>query len=757
MEVQVTGVEPASYEIATYVMVGGGWWTRPSFAQPTVSINLDGTARVSIVTDWSDLDADEIESFLIPSGSQPPLVRNGGKPALANAVASFDVTRTVASISGAVVDEQGNPIAGALVSDLVLGSTTSAADGKYSFYKIPSAGRVTLSVSYANVSFPASPTTLDISGGNQIVDFFGKATVDLPGAVSITASELATGVGTRTSTISAKPDAAIGSPMPALTLPALNGLVGFWTGNNTAADSSSVSNNGSFGGSYVPNGPGGAAAFDLSTAKVTIPNNPAYQFQGYPGWTVGFCFNTNGIAPNSSNDLFIGQDNGSGYQPKWFIDYGYTVFSSNNSFVWHVNDYNTERIFLTSQAVNPIPPGWNQLTVVVDNVGHTVTFYLNGQQIGVSGVSAYTLETTAPLIFGYAEGFYFNGWMGNVAIYNRALSAQEVLALANSTNPPPVTLQSIAVTPANPSIAKGTAQQFAATGAYSDGSTQSLTGSVTWASGTPATATITAGGLATGAGIGTSTISANLGTVTGSTVLTVTAPAYLEGDVYPFTSDAAGSFGDGTLNLLDLISMLRAITNIGPVPAVCSDRFDAMDVYPVDTTTSRGGDGKLNTLDLIEELKRVTNLDTTRPLRTPRTSCSSSTAHPEARRGGVPPGPSSGVLELVPAGDGSRRTAIFLRPSIDLDLAGLSFSVTSVGNDQLRFTASVPPSIADTGVAGSLGLAWLNGLSARAGQRLLLGYVESTSPLALHAVSANAANDGSDVILELGSLRRSAR
>ena len=51
------------------------------------------------------------------------------------------------------------------------------------------------------------------------------------------------------------------------------------------------------------------------------------------------------------------------------------------------------------------------------------------------------------------------------------------------------TLQSIAVTPANPSIAAGTTQQFSATGTYSDASTADLTGSVTWSSGTSATAT----------------------------------------------------------------------------------------------------------------------------------------------------------------------------------------------------------------------------------------------------------------------------
>ena len=46
-------------------------------------------------------------------------------------------------------------------------------------------------------------------------------------------------------------------------------------------------------------------------------------------------------------------------------------------------------------------------------------------------------------------------------------------------------LVSIAVTPANPSLAKGLTQQFTATGTYSDNSTQNLTSQVTWSSATP--------------------------------------------------------------------------------------------------------------------------------------------------------------------------------------------------------------------------------------------------------------------------------
>ena len=101
------------------------------------------------------------------------------------------------------------------------------------------------------------------------------------------------------------------------------------------------------------------------------------------------------------------------------------------------------------------------------------------------------------------------------------------------------TLVSIAVTPANPSIAKGLTQQFTATGTFTDSTTQNLTTSVTWASATTSVATINTTGAAFAAGIGTSTISATSGSVSGSTVLTVSAATLVSIAVTPANSTVA--------------------------------------------------------------------------------------------------------------------------------------------------------------------------------------------------------------------------
>lgn len=85
-------------------------------------------------------------------------------------------------------------------------------------------------------------------------------------------------------------------------------------------------------------------------------------------------------------------------------------------------------------------------------------------------------------------------------------------------------LDSIAVTPANPSIALNMVQQFTAIRTFADSSTQDVTNSVTWTSVTPGVASITAGGLASALTTGTSVITATSGTISGSTTLTVFDP-----------------------------------------------------------------------------------------------------------------------------------------------------------------------------------------------------------------------------------------
>ena len=105
------------------------------------------------------------------------------------------------------------------------------------------------------------------------------------------------------------------------------------------------------------------------------------------------------------------------------------------------------------------------------------------------------------------------------------------------------TLVSIDVSPATPSVANGLTQQFTATGHFTDDSTQDLTTQVTWASSDGAVATVSnaasSNGLATTMDVGSTTVSATSGGVTGDTVLTVIDATLVSIEVLPATPSVA--------------------------------------------------------------------------------------------------------------------------------------------------------------------------------------------------------------------------
>jgi hypothetical protein len=225
---------------------------------------------------------------------------------------------------------------------------------------------------------------------------------------------------------------------------------------------------------------------------------------------------------------------------------------------------------------------------------------------------------------------------------------------------------------------------------------------------------------------------------------------YGVGDVTPSTGDAVGGFGDGQVNTLDLIAVLRAVTNLpGYRPGTCTDRFDAMDAFPADTLAARGGDGQLNTLDLIVILQRAVNLDPARPRRVSRSlSCPAGSVEPPQAMRRLPDGNAILRLELGSGSDDSSAgTPVYLVAVQSIDLAGLSFSAGSAG---IGFTGATKPSLFDNGVQDTVAVGWLDSFSMHAGQRLLLGYLTGGSAPRLLGASANALS-GDNIAVELGS------
>lgn len=203
-----------------------------------------------------------------------------------------------------------------------------------------------------------------------------------------------------------------------------------------------------------------------------------------------------------------------------------------------------------------------------DNVGSGFT----GLQAGPTGLGEYQLVANA----------------GSMVSGTSSLTATQatfpwgvVLAAfkpnAGTGNGGPPTLTSIQVTPASPTLSMSQTIQLAATGAFSDGTTQDLTNSATWSSSNTSSVSVGSSGLATAAGHGSASITASSGSVSGSTVvlvegtlsslqLTPANGSLTAGSTQQFT--ATGSFSDATTeNLTGSVSWSSSNTGLATVNA----------------------------------------------------------------------------------------------------------------------------------------------------------------------------------------------
>lgn len=135
----------------------------------------------------------------------------------------------------------------------------------------------------------------------------------------------------------------------------------------------------------------------------------------------------------------------------------------------------------------------------------TVTF--NGTQATPASWS--TCQIVAPVPSGATTG--------NVVVTVGGSTASGV----NFTVLQPV-LTTITVLPPNPIVSKGASQLFMALGTYSDSSTQDVSTSATWSSTNTGVATVDTAGVASATNAGQTTIQATVGSISGTTILSVT-------------------------------------------------------------------------------------------------------------------------------------------------------------------------------------------------------------------------------------------
>jgi hypothetical protein len=209
-----------------------------------------------------------------------------------------------------------------------------------------------------------------------------------------------------------------------------SGIISWWRAEGNAIDTighydGTLMNDTTFGTGKV----GSAFSFDGSNQFVQVPDNDLWTL-GRQNFTVELWVNFNQIQERAA---FIGHDEGGGSLNKWTLFYDEL---GNNSppgpaLRFHINGPSVGIVDPIYATWTPTVGQWYHVAVT-RNGGSTYALYINGSQVATSTQTDSIPDATASLTIGNAEGFFFNGLLDEVTIYNRALTATEIQSIYNA-------------------------------------------------------------------------------------------------------------------------------------------------------------------------------------------------------------------------------------------------------------------------------------------------------------------------------------
>lgn len=173
---------------------------------------------------------------------------------------------------------------------------------------------------------------------------------------------------------------------------------------------------------------------------------------------------------------------------------------------------------LTTIAITPSAP--SIVAGTTQQFTATAT-YNDGSTANMTSTASWTVTNSAVATISSA-GLATGVSSGSTTVTASLSGVNGTAVLAVTSNVVPVTLTNIAVTPSTASIVSGRTKQYTATGTYSDGSTANVTATAIWAATNTAIATVNSSGLATGVSTGSTTLTASIGSVSGTATMTVT-------------------------------------------------------------------------------------------------------------------------------------------------------------------------------------------------------------------------------------------
>jgi hypothetical protein len=191
----------------------------------------------------------------------------------------------------------------------------------------------------------------------------------------------------------------------------------------TWVDKSGYGNNGT-----LTNGPtfsslnGGSIVFDGTNDYVSILNNTTVSF------TIGCWINTTATSYTGTQGY---EGNGIVWSDVGGVANDFVLSILNNKASWFTGDNTT-----TINSTTTINTGaWFYITVVKNGSNSTKELFINSisESTGTSGTSTLTANPNIAIGGNTLDSKYFSGKIAQVQIYNRALSAQEVLQNYNAT------------------------------------------------------------------------------------------------------------------------------------------------------------------------------------------------------------------------------------------------------------------------------------------------------------------------------------
>jgi hypothetical protein len=204
-----------------------------------------------------------------------------------------------------------------------------------------------------------------------------------------------------------------------------NGLVGYWNfDGGTATDTSGSGNNGTLTNSPTPvSGHVGSGGMSFGgTNYVTVPD--ASSLTGSSGLTISFWINTNETASRT----VLSKRHGS--SPYYSYNVIIDTLTNNRANCTIMN--NSALGGTAGGATSSFTRGvWQHITCVYN--GSSVAIYTNGAQSGFTSSLTGTVFDSDGTLQMPVSNSPFVGSLDEVRIYNRALSAQEILDVYNDT------------------------------------------------------------------------------------------------------------------------------------------------------------------------------------------------------------------------------------------------------------------------------------------------------------------------------------